>query len=509
MKTRKALKKSMVLTLTATMGMGGLLSGCGSKDNADDVVSITTEDNTANEETGEKKVVRIVRDCGNLTTSDDEEVKKIQDAINEYISDKIDVQIELKEISSGEYIDKVNLALGNNEFDLFWTASWRGAINCESLVKGNGVYDLTDIVKDSVLYTTMPENVWEAAAFDGKYYFIPNYKEVAEGYDLMFRKDLIDEFGWDLSTVKELKDIEPMLQDCLEAGVEAPFLTQAGAVGWKFMMDEYSWICEYDFIGIDRETNEVVSVFETEDYRDYCEMMCEWGEKGYIQEGDVTNSNPSSALYSQFWGISWWTDVPDNASASTRYKQDVEMVHMTGNYIDSNTTLGSCWAVCSTVSDETAQACVDFMGLLYSDEELADYFVYGIEGTDYERNEDGKIVKMGELFDHSTWQNANVMCVSLEENEPDNKTELYEAFNEAAKVSITSGFRFDTTPVEAELAAVKSVVDQYGIVIENGGFASDRVDEVLAEYKEAMYEAGYEKVYQEVKDQYDAWKSAQ
>lgn len=390
---KKKLKRAAALGVTAALGIG-LLGGCGSSDSGSKTGKTNVEDG--------KTVIRIVRDCGNLAQSDDKEVKKVQDAINDYIADKIDVKIELKEIPSGEYIDKVNLALGNNEFDMFWTASWRGAIGCSSLVKGNGVYDLTDLVKNSDLYQTMPENVWEASAFDGKYYFAPVYKEIAEGYDLMFRKDLVDKYGWDLSSVKELKDIEPMLQDCVEEGVEAPFLTQAGPVGYKFMMDEYSWPTGSDYIGIDRNTDEVVSVFETPEYRDYVKMMCEWAKKGYIQEGDATNSNPSNALYSQFWGISWWTDVPDNASASTRYKQEVETVHMTGNWIDSNTTLGSCYAVCSTVTEETAKACVDFLGLLYSDKELADLYTYGIEGTDYDRDADGKIVKKGDMFDHST-----------------------------------------------------------------------------------------------------------
>lgn len=502
----KNVKKVMAVGMAALFGVS-MLAGCGSSDSG----SASSADKKAAEarETEDgKTVIRIVRPTQNIAQSDEEEVKKVQDAINDYIKDKIDVQVQLKEIAGGEYTDKVNLALANNEIDLLWTASWEGAISCDSLFKGNGAKDLTDIIKDSDLYGTMPESVWEASSYDGKNYFIPVYKEVAEGYDLMFRKDLVDKFNWDLSSVKELKDIEPMLQDCLDDGVEAPLLTQSTPFAYKFMMDKYSWPVGEPYIGIDRDTNEVTSIFETPEYKDYVTMMCDWGQKGYIKEGDATNSNPTNALQSQYWGISWWTDVPNNDSASTRYNQDVEMVHMTNNYIDSNTTLGSCYAVSSTASDDAAKACVDFLGLLYSDKELADLYTYGIEGTDYDRDEDGKIVKKGDLYNHSAWESCSAMKVSLEAGEPDDKVELYEKFNDDAETSVSAGFRFDSTSVEAQLSAVSSVFKQYGFVLENGGFAPDEVDDVLEKYKEAMDEAGYQEVLKEVTTQYDDWKAS-
>lgn len=506
MKNKKA-NRMMAVSMAALVA-ASMLAGCGSSPSKSKSSADTKKTAETIKTKDGKTVIRIVRPTQNIAQSDEEEVQKVQDAINKYLNDKTDVQVKIKEIPGGEYVDKVNLALANNEIDLFWTASWEGAISCDSLYKGNGAKDLTEIIKNSDLYKTMPEDVWKASSYDEKNYFVPVYKEIAEGYDLMFRKDLVDKFNWDLSKVKELKDIEPMLQDCLDDGVEAPLLTQATPFEYKFFMDKYAWPASDAYVGIDRETDEVVSVFETPEYKEYVTMMSEWGQKGYIKEGDATNSNPTNALQSQYWGISWWTDVPNNDSASTRYNQDVEMVHMTGNYIDSNTTLGSCYAVSSTASDDTAKASVEFLNLLYSDKELADLYTYGIEGTDYDRDEDGKIVKKGDLYNHSAWESCSVMNVSLEAGEPDDKVELYKKFNDEAKVSNTLGFRFDTTPVEAQLSAVNNVHSQYGAVLENGGFAPDEVDDVLEKYKEAMDEAGYQEVLKELTTQYDNWKAS-
>ena len=46
----------------------------------------------------EPVTIKVTRACFNLTNPDSEQVKKVQDAINEYIKDKINVQIELTDI---------------------------------------------------------------------------------------------------------------------------------------------------------------------------------------------------------------------------------------------------------------------------------------------------------------------------------------------------------------------------------------------------------------------------
>lgn len=67
----------------------------------------------------EPVTIKVTRACFNLANPDSEQVKKVQDAINEYIKDKINVQIELTDIGSGEYTEKANLALANNEITCF------------------------------------------------------------------------------------------------------------------------------------------------------------------------------------------------------------------------------------------------------------------------------------------------------------------------------------------------------------------------------------------------------
>ena len=107
------------------------------------IVSFATAD--------EPTVINVYRCTFNLATPDSAQVKKVEDAINAYIADKINVKINLTDIGSGEYTDKANLALANKEINLLWTASWEGTIGTNDLVPAKAVYDITDLLPGTPL----------------------------------------------------------------------------------------------------------------------------------------------------------------------------------------------------------------------------------------------------------------------------------------------------------------------------------------------------------------------
>ena len=239
----------------------------------------------------DKVVINLTRCTFNLATPDSDQVKKVEDAINAYIADKINVEIKLTDIGSGEYTDKVNLALANNEINLLWTASWEAVIGTNDLVPKNAVYDITELLPGTALYESMDEGQWEATKYNGKNYFIPVYKDNVEGYDFMFRKELVDKYGWDITKVEKLADLEPMLADAKAEGLKYPFLTQKTAMFYRWYIDKFDFFtadANTNFFAVDRATNEVIDTIQTPEYAEFCKLMGDWAEKGYISEDDVT-----------------------------------------------------------------------------------------------------------------------------------------------------------------------------------------------------------------------------
>jgi putative aldouronate transport system substrate-binding protein len=380
-------------------------------------------------------------------------------------------------------------------------------MSTSNLVSQNAVYDLSELLPGTDLYNSIPQEVWTSSQYNGKDYFIPCYKESSEGYDLVYPTEKALKYGWDLSSVKELSDLEPMLEQMKEDGVKYPLLMQKMPFFSKFYMDDYEFILDSTLIAVDRNTNEVVDCLSCPDYKEFLSLMSSWGEKGYISDEEATKTISENAINTTDWGFAAWWDVPVNEKASSTYGQDCDVIHMTKNYLNSSSTLGSCFAVSSVSTEEQAKACIDFMGLMYTDPTLAGLFTFGIEGTDYDI-EDGLIVKKGGLYDHSSWESGSIVSIPLEVDEPENKVELYETFNENSVEALSNGFRFDFTPVEAEWAACCNLYEQYGYLLELGGCAPEQLDSSLEEFKSELDAAGYQKVLAEVTNQYEVWKAS-
>ncbi|MBQ9264985.1 MAG: DUF3502 domain-containing protein [Clostridia bacterium] len=463
----------------------------------------------------DKVVINVTRCTFNLATPDSDQVKKVEDAINAYIADKINVEIRLTDIGSGEYTDKANLALANNEINLLWTASWESVIGTNDLVPKNAVYDITDLLPGTALYTSMDEGQWSASSYNGRNYFVPVYKDNVEGYDFMFRKDLVDKYNWDVSSVTKLADLEPMLADAKAEGLKYPFLTQKTAMFYRWYLDNFYFFtadANTNFFAISGETNEVIDTIQTPEYAEFCKLMGDWAEKGYISEDEANKVTTDTTTQSKDWAISWWTDLPANEEANSRYGQEVVMQPATKHWAHSTSNLGSCYCITANSTEAQAKAAIDFLGLLFTDSTLADIYTFGIEGEDfnYTQEADQTIKHVTKTdagkYNHSMWESASATVVTPEYNEPDNKAELYTEFNKA-DAAPGAGFRFDKTPVEAAYTACSALFEQYGFQLENGAIAPDAVDAYIEQYQAELDAAGYQDVLAAFQAQYNEWKA--
>ena len=52
-----------------------------------------------------------------------------------------------------------------------------------------------------------------------------------------------------------------------------------------------------------------------------------------------------------------------------------------------------------------------------------------------------------------------------------------------------------------------NVYNEYGYVLEQGGYNESDVDQTLVDYQNALDEAGYQDILSEIQSQYEAWKA--
>lgn len=463
----------------------------------------------------DKVVLNLTRAVFNLPESDPEQVRKVEEAINAYLDGKMNVEIRLTDVGSDIYPETVQGMLERQEINLLWTASWEPTIGTNDLVSRNEVYDITELLPGTALYGSMSLDMWRTTEYNERNYFIPVYKDNVEGYDFMFRGELADRYGWDIYRVSKLADLEPMLRDAKAAGMKYPFLTQRNAMFYRWYMDRFDFFtadATTNFVAIDRKTDQVIDTVLTPEYAEFCRLMGSWAEKGYISPDDVNKITTDTTTQSKDWGVSWWTDIPVNMEASSRYGQKILVKPATDRYLHRTSSLGSCYCVTGYSSPEQARAAVDFLGLLYTDKKLADLYTFGIEGEDFEYTQTDSqsirhVTQHSNKYNHSMWESASAMIVTPMDNEPDNKANLYIDFNGSALESTASGFRFDRAPVTDQYHACQALFDQYGFVLENGGVPAAQVNARIKEYQTALDEAGYQDVLAEFQRQYEAWKA--
>lgn len=517
---KKRTCKIMALLLTC-----GMLAGCGSKPQEVD----TQEAEKSTQETEESKesaqetesdsdagqeeqpssgeTVNIKWFVTNNNGDENPDKAEIEAAINEYIEPLIGVTVSM--INPKEE-PELALALASGEdIDLYWTANWA---NGNNYISENSAMDLTDLLPNYPdLYGSMPENIWQAAQKGGRNYYIPIYKEAAVGHGFVYSVDKAEENGWDFSSVKSFADLTPFLKEAYEKGATDAWLPQ-GNPWLAYIEDTYATLSNVPqgSLGIRiSDGGTVENLIESEEYKEFVSLMYEWNQAGYINPERVEEPTFTFDDIGKFMSegntvCAMWTTVPDNiANASLRYGIPVETILESKNYLSNDGTFGSAYMV--NARSEKADACLKFLGLLSTDQTLADLFCYGIEDKHYTRDAEGYVtVKADAGWKNSIWSCCNVMAPSLQTGESADKKEQYDTFNKNAETSILAHFVFDNSKVEVECAAIDAVYREYFYLLSTGFY---NPDEYLPKFQKALKDAGIDKIVEEAQAQYDAYRS--
>lgn len=152
---------------------------------------------------------------------------------------------------------------------------------------------------------------------------------------------------------------------------------------------------------------------------------------------------------------------------------------------------------------------MQFLELLYQNEELANFFSHGIEGEHYEKVSEriirypeginGENVGYGHIF--SMYGDAMLQY----QFEPADES-FYEDlvhFSKEAQPLLTLGYSFDTKKVASEIAAVKDVVNEFRPLLESG--VLEDVDQAMEVFLLSLKEAGIDRIIVENQRQLDAW----
>lgn len=427
--------------------------------------------------------------------------KLIEDEVNKIVKEKINATVKLRPVDFGSYTTKLNTASAAGEkFDLVWTANW--AFNYDENVKKGAFIPLDELLEKHAPETkkAIPSFTWDATKYQGEIYAVPNYQTITSRYGVSLRKDLVDKYGFDTSSVKRLEDLEPFLKQVKEneKGIVPLMLTGPGTVFEPFM---------YGFddsgVRIGDDTFQSNWLEQTPEYKSFVELMRGWFEKGYIND-DASTVKQIDSIYNGKYATGLESAMKPGYEAEKKASNggyDVIGIPLTEATTRRTSNITTLTAISRTSANpDRAMMLIE---LVNNDPELYNLLSFGIEGKHYEKVEDNT-VKIGANAGYraQNWVFGNVFNGYLVEGQAADTWEETKKLNESAFVQPTFGFAFDDTNIKAEYANVMAVKAEYQPLLMTGTVDPDKY---LPEYLEKLRNAGAEKVQAELQKQLDAW----
>ncbi|XEC95420.1 ABC transporter substrate-binding protein [Paenibacillus tarimensis] len=432
---------------------------------------------------------------------------KVEEALNKLLTEKINATIDITQIDWGAWDDKMNLMIASREaVDVMFTAQWNGY--AKNVAKG-AYLEIGDLLQkhgQGILETLDPAFL-EGAKIDGKNYGVPTNKELASAGGIVYRKDIADELGIDMSAVKTPEDLDAVYKVVKEKKPDMiPLYTREGFFTAHFF-------AEFDFLGdstipgaiLKNETDTTVKMAEEFDiYKRYVKLARDFYVKGYINKDAATTQLSSGEAYKA--GNVFSTVEPmkpgkaEEIANATGLQGKLAQITMTGKTVSTSETAGAMLAISSTSGDP--DRAMMLINLLHTDKEINNLLNFGIEGVHYTRS--GEIMTPTEQTPNYTpgvaWELGNQFLNYVWDTEAPDKWEQFREFNKNAVSSPGLGFVFNSESVKAEVGALANVIKQYQRAIETG---SVDIDKVLPQYIDALKAAGVEKVVAEKQRQFD------
>ncbi len=538
-------RKVVAGMLTAIMAVS-MLAGCGNSS------SSSTGSNSGSAASSSKNSVSELEDKYSeddpyhLTFAylefyeqDDAARDAVQDAINDYMIPKYHIEVELLPLQSADYQKKVQLMLsGGDALDVFpiqatYAASW---------INMGGVYDMNEFMdteEGKAIEDALGENLTYAGSMNNILYGFPANKEYVELGGLCMRADICDELGIteEYGLEKNKDEYDGTIYNWSVAGEIFEKVKEAYPDMVPLYLNQSSQMNRFthfdtlgDNFGVidwesDHDSTTVVNKYETDTYKNAVKMLADWYDKGYIYKDAQTDTSGSSTMMKAGNTFSYATAIKPGMLVEAEAANGMDCYAMyfgtgteptsdegtrsvlfTGNACLYNTGI-------ATNSEDPAMA-FKFVSALYTDPTLMNLWQYGIEDTNYKKNDDGTIYYAdGEdgsnykYHQNTGWSMGNQMIsyVWSDGSKTADYWDKLEAHNAWGDVSPTFGFNWDSTEHSTELTALSNALNNYRAALETGSVGAAKVDDTLDSLNKALYDAGLQDVMDEKQAQLDKW----
>ena len=449
----------------------------------------------------------------------EEVLATVEEAINQITREKIGVEVELMPVMIWDYSSTVSLALqGGEQVDIFETL---GDLNTS--ISNGMCMDATDLVAQYAPESAalIGEKWLAACSHNGKLYGLPTFKPIALTPMLVYRQDIADALGLDMSAVNSVDDITAVLE-AVKAGY--PDMTplaavNTGNIGLGLTVPDVDYLTDNYFSPKGVLMNDeltVVDFYASDAFAKVCDTARAWYLNDLVMKDAATTSSTAAELMSSgnyFAYLASYSYPEADTAASLEaqtggYPLGAKIV--SSAFLDTSSINALTWCVAST--SKVPEAAMKFLNLTFTDPDVVNLIIYGLEGRDYVLNDgfmsypegqEAATVPYTAQLSCGTMGNFFIMY-PMAGTDPESLVWELEQ-NQNAKTSVAMGFTFDSSSVKTEYTAVTNVIEQYlpGLVCGSVDPATE-----IPIFLERLEEAGLGDIIAAKQAQLDAWVAA-
>lgn len=496
-------KKAMALLLVSVMA-GSMLAGCGS-DNASS--SNDGSSKSADSSNQDSYTVKILAP-GDASTDD---CAKISEAASKITEEKFNTKVELTRVGFGSYDQQVNLTLASSEkLDLMY----KYCGNVTSAISSGQIVPITDYLDSygSDMKSQISDSDWKCVTFNGDIYGVPANKEKATGWGFAMNKEMADATGIDYSSIKTEEELEPLLEKVKEMYPDVyPIVSNNGSMSLMTDQDDLGGdIGSLESASGDNTT--VINYYGTDEYMNEMKLRYDWAQKGLLMPDASTSTENANSLIGAGKGFGRFTNTKPGIEKEMEKEvgKEVVVLEMVKPYT-TTTRVDIVWYV--PHNSEKPERAVQVLNEIYTNPDLANLFINGLEGKHDEFVDKEKgIVNYPEGVNASNtgytslpWAWPNETISYIWEGLDSDIWDQIQEFNKDATVSPAKGFAWDNTEVQNEVTACANVVAKYGPALECGSLEPETT---IPKFLDELKAAGADTIIAEKQKQLDAWLEA-
>ncbi|MNO34990.1 Bacterial extracellular solute-binding protein [compost metagenome] len=520
---QKSVKSLLVAMFTLTV-----LFGCSNK-NASEGVNTGEDQSVSSPKTeGATNLVEPVKIKYVVPGTEPKDYEGAYQKINEKMAaDGVGVEVEKVYIPWDAWDQKLNLMLSTGEeFDLFFIMQDRTPFS--SYYNRGALAELSGAIEQygDHLKKYIPEDIFDGAKINGKYYVIPTYwVEMASEGGFNIRRDILRQNNLEEPTTPdELISAWETVMKNWKGGSKPYFAAKADFDPLSLhttvlhrTYDSYPFTVKDKFFYVN-QNGEVKSWIETDEFKKDADFMHTLYTKGLMnpdilvmKQEQVTAQHESGNWFAHFGTAGNLDSLKKNNPDATVNDIGVAWFNQEKEFLRP-LTFKNGNAV--PVNSKNPEAAVKFLDWMLASQENYDLVQYGIEGKHYAKDGDKGFKSINDpennnrnSYRGSDSQNGNVnfMRFDLENSIPENIKVLHEANPESIN-SIAANFVFDPTSVRMEYT---NIVSEAAASITPIYMGVQEYNEAFPAALDKMKKAGLDKVVAEYQRQFEAYQANQ